>query len=71
MHYGPAALNPTARLPVLFVFGKAPLDVPHVVATASELLLEGVDVLLVVDLAYQHAIGRPRPNLKGLCAYAN
>jgi len=71
VHYGPAALNPTARLPVLFVFGKAPLDVPHVVATASELLLEGVDVLLVVDLAYQHAIGRPRPNLKGLCAYAN
>ena len=72
VHYGPAALSATARLPVLFVFGQAAVDVADCAAAAVRLLLaDGASgpppsVLVMADLAYAHAVRTCPP--PGPCA---
>jgi diphthamide biosynthesis enzyme Dph1/Dph2-like protein len=61
VHYGPAALTCPPRLPVLFVFGRAPLDADVCVARLRPLLPADRPppplLLLDGDLAYLHGLG--------------
>ena len=63
VHYGHACLSPTAKLPALYVFPKAPIDAPRaahgLLAAARELELTEqppAAVLLTYDVAYEHAV---------------
>ena len=66
IHYGHSCLQPTASLPVKYVFGRLPLDVG---ACARELVLrvareEQARVVLVLhDVAYSHVMERLRKNI--------
>ncbi|PWN92309.1 diphthamide biosynthesis protein [Acaromyces ingoldii] len=58
VHFGHACLSPTARLPVLYVFSRLPIDVRH----AAKELMRAVEeeegsknVVLMYDIAYEHA----------------
>ncbi|KNC98973.1 diphthamide biosynthesis protein 2 [Spizellomyces punctatus DAOM BR117] len=58
VHYGRACLSPTSRLPVLYVFGKAPIDV-HDCARAFDhhfSAQRNQPVLLMYDVMYHHVI---------------
>ena len=63
VHYGHACLSPTAKLPALYVFPKAPIDAHQaahgLLAAAHELELTEqppAAVLLTYDVAYEHAV---------------
>ncbi|KAG2018586.1 diphthamide biosynthesis protein 2 [Coprinopsis cinerea AmutBmut pab1-1] len=59
VHYGYACLSKTARLPVLYVFGKAEVDVEDCVRSVAQKLIEvgageEEEVRLVCDVRYRH-----------------
>lgn len=57
VHYGRACLSPTARLPVIYVFTKQPLDYePLVLAFKDAYQDRDVKILLVSDLTYSSHI---------------
>ena len=61
VHYGPAALTATARLPVLFVFGKAKIDLDACIAAVCAALPGGGPLLVTGDLAYAYAFRKRAP----------
>ena len=66
VHYGQASLSPVCRLPVLYVFGRASLDVADCGAAAARLFDAEEPVLVLCDQPYAHAI----PELRGALAAA-
>ncbi|XP_016135503.1 2-(3-amino-3-carboxypropyl)histidine synthase subunit 2 isoform X2 [Sinocyclocheilus grahami] len=58
VHYGPSCLSPCRRLPLLYVFGKRPIDVQQCAAAFRELYPDCQShVILLYDVTYSHAIG--------------
>ncbi|KAI8591507.1 diphthamide biosynthesis protein 2 [Geranomyces variabilis] len=58
IHYGRACLSPTSRLPVLYVFPKADIDLAHASEVFKSVFTESRDqpILLLADVMYQHCI---------------
>lgn len=58
VHYGPSCLSPCRRLPLLYVFGKRPIDVQQCAAVFKELYSDHQShVIILYDVTYSHAIG--------------
>lgn len=58
VHYGPSCLSPCRRLPLLYVFGKRPIDVQQCAAAFKELYPDCQShVIILYDVTYSHAIG--------------
>ncbi|CAN6448785.1 unnamed protein product [Victoria cruziana] len=58
VHYGHTCLSPTSRLPVLYVFGKAILDVNACAESIFDFLTSACKPTLVLfGLEYSHAVG--------------
>ncbi|KAF7361445.1 2-(3-amino-3-carboxypropyl)histidine synthase subunit 2 [Mycena sanguinolenta] len=53
VHYGYACMSQTSRLPVIYVFGKKPIDVEDCSRNVSQ-VFEGSSALLRYDVAYTH-----------------
>ncbi|KAJ7235093.1 putative diphthamide synthesis protein-domain-containing protein [Mycena haematopus] len=53
VHYGYACMSQTSRLPVIYVFGKKPIDVDDCSRRVSQ-VFEGTSALLRYDVAYAH-----------------
>ncbi|KAK9695027.1 Diphthamide biosynthesis protein 2, variant 2 [Basidiobolus ranarum] len=58
IHYGRSCLSPTARMPVLYVFGKLPVDIVDGVEKFDELFQQDrkQPILLVYDVPYAYCI---------------
>lgn len=57
VHYGPSCLSPCQRLPLLYVFGKRPIDVQQCAAAFKELYPDCQShVFILYDVTYTHAI---------------
>ncbi|RXN17345.1 diphthamide biosynthesis 2 [Labeo rohita] len=64
VHYGTSCLSPCRRLPLLYVFGKRPIDVQQCAAAFKELYPDPQShVIVLYDVTYSHAIGDLRPLL--------
>lgn len=58
VHYGTSCLSPCRRLPLLYVFGKRPIDVQQCAAAFKELYPDPQShVIVLYDVTYSHAIG--------------
>lgn len=58
VHYGPSCLSPCRRLPLLYVFGKRPIDVQQCATAFKELYPDlQSHVIILYDVTYTHAIG--------------
>ncbi|KAF9221158.1 diphthamide biosynthesis protein [Gyrodon lividus] len=64
VHYGHACLSKTSRLPVVYVFGRKPIDVQHCVGELTRIVASTADlsemkksVLIRHDVAYTHQAG--------------
>ncbi|XP_043100522.1 2-(3-amino-3-carboxypropyl)histidine synthase subunit 2 isoform X2 [Puntigrus tetrazona] len=58
VHYGPSCLSPHRRLPLLYVFGKRPIDVQQCAVAFKELYPDHQShVIVLYDVTYSHAIG--------------
>ncbi|KAJ2933761.1 hypothetical protein H1R20_g3331, partial [Candolleomyces eurysporus] len=63
VHYGYACLSQTSRLPVIYVFGKKPLDLDHALSSILEVVSNNDEepsnpsVLLKSDVIYSHLMG--------------
>ncbi|KAJ2923780.1 hypothetical protein H1R20_g13314, partial [Candolleomyces eurysporus] len=63
VHYGYACLSQTSRLPVIYVFGKKPLDLDHALSSILEIVSNDEEepsnpsVLLKSDVIYSHLMG--------------
>ncbi|KAJ7764908.1 putative diphthamide synthesis protein-domain-containing protein [Mycena metata] len=53
VHYGHACMSQTSRLPVIYVFGKKPIDVDDCAERLAE-VFKGSSALLRYDVAYAH-----------------
>lgn len=59
IHFGHACLSFTKRFPVLYIFGRAPIDVPNVVSTFKECLPDVTrPVIIYYEVMFQHAISK-------------
>ncbi|NXX77969.1 DPH2 synthase, partial [Urocolius indicus] len=57
LHYGPACLSPCEKLPVLYIFGKQPLDVRCCADAFRELYPDRQSrVVVLSDVGYAHAM---------------
>ncbi|KAI4886990.1 hypothetical protein NFI96_023484 [Prochilodus magdalenae] len=57
VHYGRSCLSPSRRLPLMYVFGKRPIDVQKCAATFRELYPNNEShVVVLYDVTYSHAI---------------
>ncbi|CAG8504935.1 14499_t:CDS:10 [Ambispora leptoticha] len=58
IHYGRSCLSPTSRLPVLYVFGKRPIDEAHCLDVFQEFFEENKNLPIIVsfDVVYAHGI---------------
>ncbi|XP_076840859.1 2-(3-amino-3-carboxypropyl)histidine synthase subunit 2 [Brachyhypopomus gauderio] len=57
VHYGRSCLSPPTRLPVMYVFGRRPIDVQRCAAIFKELFPNGGShVVVLYDVTYSHAI---------------
>ncbi|GAO52732.1 hypothetical protein G7K_6802-t1 [Saitoella complicata NRRL Y-17804] len=57
VHYGRACLSPTSRLPVIYVFGRRPVDLDAAVKGFEEVLeSKDADVIAMSDVTYSHAL---------------
>ncbi|XP_025081135.1 2-(3-amino-3-carboxypropyl)histidine synthase subunit 2-like isoform X3 [Pomacea canaliculata] len=66
IHYGPACLSPTQRLPVLYVFASCPVDIKHAAQQLESLCPDySKPVLLMAETSYQHAVDSLYDELKG------
>ncbi|KAF7789170.1 hypothetical protein EIP86_000107 [Pleurotus ostreatoroseus] len=61
VHYGHACMSQTSRLPVIYVFGKKPVDVSDCVkgllASMKATEVDTESIILKTDVAYSHAAG--------------
>lgn len=56
IHYGPSCLSKTSRIPVLFVFGREPVDIAACADSVNTLFPDPqADVLVLYDVTYAHA----------------
>lgn len=60
VHYGRTCLSATSKLPVAYVFGRAPIDVPVCVDALGALLMNDIapekTVLLLYEPSYHHVV---------------
>ncbi|KAI8053998.1 putative diphthamide synthesis protein-domain-containing protein [Syncephalis plumigaleata] len=58
VHYGPSCLSATQRLPVMYVFGRGPIDTKACAIAFDKLYNEHCDdnIVIVSDVIYQYAI---------------
>ncbi|CAG8474560.1 7059_t:CDS:10 [Ambispora gerdemannii] len=58
IHYGRSCLSLTSRLPVLYIFGKHPIDEAHCLDTFQEFYEESKNLPIIVsfDVVYAHCI---------------
>ncbi|KIY69086.1 diphthamide biosynthesis protein [Cylindrobasidium torrendii FP15055 ss-10] len=65
VHYGHACMSQTYRLPVMYVFGRKPLDVDACIASVTRTLPPDIkDLTLRLDVAYSHLAGSITTKLK-------
>ncbi|KAJ2958183.1 hypothetical protein NQZ79_g6205 [Umbelopsis isabellina] len=56
VHYGRSCLSPTSRLPVLYVFGRQPIDVEKCVTEFDKLIEDkATPIIVMYDVVYSHA----------------
>ncbi|GFR93459.1 2-(3-amino-3-carboxypropyl)histidine synthase subunit 2 [Elysia marginata] len=55
IHFGSACLSPTTRLPVLYVFGRASIDINDCVSKVQEAVEQDARVVLVYNTTYSYA----------------
>ncbi|KAK3814234.1 MAG: diphthamide biosynthesis protein 2 [Benniella sp.] len=73
IHYGRSCQSPTARLPVIYVFGKQPVDIQDC-ATAFDGLFTGdktKKIILMYDVIYAHCIDELLETLETKMRYTN
>lgn len=59
VHYGRSCLSPSTRLPLMYVFGKRPINVQDCATAFGELHPDTEShVVILYDVTYSHAIGR-------------
>lgn len=59
VHYGRACLSPSKRLPLMYVFEKASIDVDKFTSVFRELYTDTqARILVLYDVRYTHAIGK-------------
>lgn len=57
VHYGRSCLSPSRRLPLMYVFGKGPIDVQECARAFRELYPDQTThVIILYDVTYSHAI---------------
>lgn len=56
VHFGDACLNPVASIAAMYVFGRAQLDMEHLVAQFEERYSAGADVVLMADAPHTHLL---------------
>jgi diphthamide biosynthesis protein 2 len=72
IHFGHACLSLTARLPVIYVFHKLPIDVGHAAECLSASVIEGNDrldakkLVVMYDVGYEHASQEISTRLKAI-----
>ncbi|KAG8759396.1 Diphthamide biosynthesis protein 2 [Ceratobasidium sp. 423] len=71
VHYGHACLSPTSRLPVIYVFGKRPIDIQDCVDQLSPVIRSQLtdatltkSVILKSDVSYTYSIGNTKELLQ-------
>ncbi|XP_051572701.1 2-(3-amino-3-carboxypropyl)histidine synthase subunit 2-like [Myxocyprinus asiaticus] len=58
VHYGPSCLSPSRRLPLLYVFGKRPIDIQQCATAFKELYPDCQShVIILYDVTYSYAMG--------------
>ncbi|KAJ3176864.1 Diphthamide biosynthesis protein 2 [Geranomyces variabilis] len=72
IHYGRACLSPTSRLPVLYVFPKAEIDLAHASDVFQSVFTGPRDqpILLLADVMYQHCVSDFAAAVRA-CGYTN
>lgn len=56
VHFGHACMSQTSRIPVIYVFGKLPLDIQDLCTQASSILSESPPKVLIIrhDVVFEH-----------------
>ncbi|RUS23729.1 hypothetical protein BC938DRAFT_474710 [Jimgerdemannia flammicorona] len=56
IHYGRSCLSPTSRLPVLYAFGRQPVDIDYCIQEFNRLLHDDKSrpIIIMCDVAYAH-----------------
>ncbi|CAG8792687.1 19317_t:CDS:10, partial [Dentiscutata erythropus] len=60
IHYGRSCLSPTSRLPVLYVFGKHPIDIDHCLEAFDSLFGQDntMNLIIMYDVVYSYCIDK-------------
>lgn len=59
VHYGRSCLSPSTRLPLMYVFGKRPIDVQECARAFRDLFPDQeTHVVILYDVTFTHAMGR-------------
>ncbi|KAF9585162.1 Diphthamide biosynthesis protein 2 [Lunasporangiospora selenospora] len=72
IHFGRSCQSPTSRLPVIYVFGKQPVDIQHCAATFDQLFAgdKAKKVILMYDVIYSHCVDQLLNALRSEMNYA-
>ncbi|KAF9165623.1 Diphthamide biosynthesis protein 2 [Actinomortierella ambigua] len=73
IHYGRSCQSPTSRLPVIYVFGKQPIDVLDCAKSFDGIFQENKNqgVILMYDVVYAHCIDELHKTLTEVMNYTN
>ncbi|KAF9315579.1 Diphthamide biosynthesis protein 2 [Podila horticola] len=73
IHYGRSCQSPTSRLPVIYVFGKQPVDVPDCASTFDGFFSKDKSqkVILMYDVIYAHCIDQLLATLEADMKYTD
>ncbi|KAG0364287.1 putative diphthamide synthesis protein-domain-containing protein [Gamsiella multidivaricata] len=73
IHYGRSCQSPTSRLPVIYVFGKQPVDVQHCASVLDGFFAENKSrkIVLMYDVIYAHCIDQLMGILETELKYTN
>ncbi|KAF9133612.1 Diphthamide biosynthesis protein 2 [Mortierella sp. 14UC] len=73
IHYGRSCQSPTSRLPVIYVFGKQPVDVQDCATVFDGFFAKdkAQKVILMYDVIYAHCVERLLGTLEGEKSYTN
>ncbi|KAK3847394.1 MAG: diphthamide biosynthesis protein 2 [Linnemannia gamsii] len=71
IHYGRSCQSPTSRLPVIYVFGKQPVDVQDCATVFDGFFAKDKKVILMYDVIYAHCIESLLATLEGEKGYTN
>ncbi|XP_052099458.1 2-(3-amino-3-carboxypropyl)histidine synthase subunit 2-like [Mytilus californianus] len=65
IHYGHSCMSPTRRIPVKFVFGQSPVDVPDLVSKVKDIFTDKDKlIVLLYDTCYHHVVDAIATELK-------